>query len=151
MLDVIWKMEDVTLWKMFYGRRKMLFFIFAFIQFLTTVRQYFYKFFSIVIDALILLVVNIAITMQKVYPIKRFTSLLKSYERLRFEISFAYGVTRFCVNFVDFCHDSAKYASMMAFAAPKVALLQSTYQLVTVDYTESLLPVDEQECDMYDV
>ena len=136
MLDVIWKMEDVTLWKMFYGRRKMLFFIFAFIQFLTTVRQYFYKFFSIVIDALILLIVQVAIAMKQVYPVEGFASFLKSYERLRFEISFAYGVTRFCVNFVDFCHDSAKYASMMAFAAPKVALLQCSSLLSTIDYTD---------------
>ena len=31
-------------------------------------------------------------------------------------------------NFVDFCRDSAKYASIMAFAAPKVESLRFLYQ-----------------------
>ena len=32
------------------------------------------------------------------------------------------------INFVDFCRDSAKYASKMAFAAPKVESLWFLYQ-----------------------
>ena len=38
-----------------------------------------------------------------------------------------------------------------ALAAPEVVLLRLRFLPEVTDYTESLLPVDEQECDMSDV
>jgi hypothetical protein len=38
--------------------------------------------------------------------------------------SFTFLISHFSFNFVDFCHDSAIHASMIALAAPKVLIWQ---------------------------
>ena len=46
--------------------------------------------------------------MKKFYPIEAFSCFFKSNIRLRPIIILTNGIGCFCINFVDFCHDSGK-------------------------------------------